>query len=223
MNFLTWIDKLKSHTFLQVFTIYLRYLIGGAFVIAAIGMGKLSGGVNILNAKSQPIQDLAPIQQFFRVMMDSGLYWEFIGWGQIIGGLLLMTQRFAKLGAAIFFGMILNIFIITLSYEFKGTPYVTGLMLLAVTYLLVWDIRSYLVLITNTFNPVALNPGVTQNTFWNWLGLIMFVSIIVNMSLMQNMLLHLGIPLIEGLIGFIIYFSFFHKKRVDIIADPSLS
>jgi hypothetical protein len=37
---LAFIDHWKQKSFLQIFTIYLRYLIGGAFVIAAFGMGK---------------------------------------------------------------------------------------------------------------------------------------------------------------------------------------
>jgi hypothetical protein len=33
----------------------------------------------------------------------------------------------------------LNIFVITLSYDFRLTPFVTGAMLMATLYLLVWD------------------------------------------------------------------------------------
>jgi len=33
----------------------------------------------------------------------------------------------------------LNVFFITISYDFRGTPVVTGLMLLATVYLLIWD------------------------------------------------------------------------------------
>ncbi|MCI0750718.1 MAG: hypothetical protein L0Y35_02675 [Flammeovirgaceae bacterium] len=158
ISLLKTIDRLKKKTFLQVFTIYLCYLIGGAFIIAAFGMGKVSGQANLINSMDHPIQDLQPIQQFFRVMVDSGLYWKFIGWTQILAGILLMTQRFAKLGALIFFGLILNIFIITISYEFKGTPVVTGFMLLATSYLLVWDIRTFLLLVTDriAFEKISL-------------------------------------------------------------------
>lgn len=65
METVTFADRLKQKTFLQVFTIYLRYLIGGAFIIAAFGMGKISGTSNLIDSMSQPIQDLQPIQQFF--------------------------------------------------------------------------------------------------------------------------------------------------------------
>ena len=134
-TFLLRLDQLKQKPFLQIFTIYVRYLIGGAFIIAAIGMGKLGGPkVDIMGASAAPLNDsISRIALFFKVMQESGLYWSFIGWSQIIAGVLLISQRFSKLGAAIFFGLILNIFIITLSYDFRGTPIITGLMLLATT------------------------------------------------------------------------------------------
>ncbi|HET6668759.1 MAG TPA: hypothetical protein VFH15_00875 [Pyrinomonadaceae bacterium] len=38
-----------------------------------------------------------------------------------------------------YFPLILNIFVITVSMHFTGTPVITGLMLLANIYLLCWD------------------------------------------------------------------------------------
>jgi uncharacterized membrane protein YphA (DoxX/SURF4 family) len=104
------IQNAKHQVWLQIFTIYLRYLIGGAFVIAAIGMGKLSGEAMPIAEINKPIQDLQPIQQFFRIMAVSGLYWQFIGWSQIACGAMLMVQKWAKMGAVIFFVIMLNIF-----------------------------------------------------------------------------------------------------------------
>jgi hypothetical protein len=213
MDILSALDKLKQKTFLQIFTIYLRYLIGGAFVIAAFGMGKISGTSNLMYSMDKPIQDLQPIQQFFRVMTDSGLYWKFIGWTQIIAGFLLMTQRFARLGALIFFGLILNIFIITVAYEFKGTPVVTGLMLLATTYLLVWDLRALQFLVRDDVQPVRLSLPVIQSSYWMWLGLLMFITIVTFVILSPNIFIELGIPFIEGLIAFIVFFTVGKKFR----------
>src|SRR5687768_16003189 len=107
-KFISLINYFRQFTFLQIFTIYLRYLIGGAFVIAAFGMGKFNNQELLISSPGVSIEKLEPIQQFFRVMATSGLYWKFIGWSQVIAGALLMTQRFSKIGAAIFFGLILN-------------------------------------------------------------------------------------------------------------------
>lgn len=210
---LTFLEKIKRNALLQLFTIYLRYLIGGAFIIAAIGMGKLSGGVNLLGSIGPPIQDLAPIQQFFRVMHDSGLYWQFIGWIQIVAGVLLLTQRFAKLGALIFFGIIVNIFVITVSYEFTGTPLVTGLMVLATIYLLVWDLPTLLMLVRHEGTLRRQPLRVIDHPMWSWLGGIMLVSIVLNIILGRNMFYQLGTPLVEGLGGFIAFFAYFGRTK----------
>jgi DoxX. len=209
---LKFMDAWKQRTFLQIFTIYLRYLIGGAFIIAAIGMGKLDGSSNLINSMSAPIQDLQPIQQFFRVMAESGLYWQFIGWTQIVAGILLMTQRFAKLGALIFFGMILNIFIITLSYDFRGTPIVTGFMLLATGYLLVWDLRSLQVLLFDDVQANRVPLKIMDQKFWGFLGVIMIVSIFVLALLKINTLIQLVVPFAEGLVAFIFFFTYYKRK-----------
>lgn len=210
---LTFIDAWKQKEFLQIFTIYLRYLIGGAFIIAAIGMGKLNGSSNLLNSMSTPIQELEPIQQFFRVMSKSGLYWKFIGWTQIVAGVLLMSQRFAKLGALMFFGMILNIFVITISYEFKGTPIVTSLMLLATTYLLVWDVRSFLFLVQEDVQVKHNSFTVLDKPYWVWLSFIMMGSIVLLAILKVNFIIQLLVPFGEGLIAFVLFFVT-RKKEV---------
>ena len=184
----------------------LRYLIGLAFIIAAIGMGKLGGTVDLLGANRAPIQDLEPIQQFFRVMMDSGLYWKFIGWTQIIAGILLVTQRFARLGAMIFFGIILNIFIITLSYGFHGTPVVTGMMLLATTYLLAWDLRALLHLISDQLSIAPAPPKVISSNYWTWLGLLLIFNVVVCLMMQLNALFVMGLPLLFGLTGLGVFF-----------------
>ncbi|MCU0357559.1 MAG: hypothetical protein MUE95_08265 [Cyclobacteriaceae bacterium] len=211
------IDRWKQKTFLQIFTIYLRYLIGGAFVIAAFGMGKVSpGSVDLMSSMRTPIQDLHPLQQFFRVMVDSGLYWQFIGWTQIIAGALLMTQRFARLGALIFFGLILNIFVITVSYNFQGTPVVTGLMLLATLYLIVWDLRAFQFLILDRVEYVAVPLPVMEHSWWTWLGGLMLTSIVLLAFVYPNFFWQLGIPFIEGLIGFIVYFTVVKRRSRNI-------
>uniref|UniRef100_UPI0040486EF2 DoxX family protein n=1 Tax=Roseivirga sp. TaxID=1964215 RepID=UPI0040486EF2 len=68
-----------------------------------------------------------------------GLYARFIAGSQIIVGLLLLTQRFATLGAVLLFPVLLNILMVTISLEWRGTPYVNGFFLLLNTWLLLYD------------------------------------------------------------------------------------
>jgi hypothetical protein len=221
MRLLAFIDSWKEKTFLQIFTIYLRYLIGGAFVMAAFGMGKLDGTSNLLGSMDHPIQDLQPIQQFFRVMADSGLYWKFIGWTQIAAGMLLMTQRLARIGALIFLGLISNIFVITVAYGFQGTPVVTGLMLLATVYLIVWDTRAFLVLVTDHFvrPPQALR--VHDSRFWVGLGSLLAVFIVVCGVMKVHPVIQIGSCLALGFSGFL-YFFLLHSRAAKIDSKESI-
>ncbi|PIW02768.1 MAG: hypothetical protein COW40_18325 [Cytophagales bacterium CG17_big_fil_post_rev_8_21_14_2_50_40_13] len=68
-----------------------------------------------------------------------GLYARFIASSQIIVGLLLLTQRFATLGAVLLFPVLLNILMVTISLEWRGTPYVNSFLLLLNTWLLLYD------------------------------------------------------------------------------------
>ena len=160
---------LKSSLLLQLGIIYTRYLVGGAFVFASL--------IKIKGHRFTQIADTGEghsIGHFFEMMYQSGLYWQFIGWAQLLAGLLLLTQRYALLGALVYSSIIANIFVITVSYDFAGTSIITGLMLLAGLLLLAWD--------WNRLRVVANLPVVTETTsplfesrLWEVLGLTMFV------------------------------------------------
>jgi len=117
-----------------------------------------------------------------------------------------MTQRFVRLGALIFFGLILNIFVITIAYDFKGTPVVTGLLLLAAIWLLIWDLRSLQVLVRDNVELVRVPLNIMDSAYWMWLGVVMIVTIIGLALFSPNIILELGIPFLEGLIGFVLFF-----------------
>ena len=213
---LNFIGKFKAKPFIQIFTIYLRYLIGAAFVIAAIGMGKLSGSEIIMSSPGEPIEKLQPLQQFFKVMAMSGLYWKFIGWTQIIAGALLMTQRYAKLGAVLFFPLILNIFVITVSYHFQGTPFITGLMLLAATFLILWDLNSFQFIFRNPVKenlPMPVSLSVIDRPYWSVIGVLMLVSVIAMALFKVNEFVQLLIAFAEGLLAFLFYIIALRNKQ----------
>ena len=80
-----------------------------------------------------------PIGFFFEGLYRTGFYRRFLGLYQLAAALLLLIPRTAPVGALLFFPLILNIFVITVSLHFQGTPLITGLMLLGNIYLLCWD------------------------------------------------------------------------------------
>lgn len=133
------ISRLRNLIFFKLSVIYLRYLIGFAFVFASF--------IKIRGERFTSIPATEPVGYFFEAMYRSGFYWNFLGWSQFMAGSLLMTQRFSTIGAIVFFPIILNVFMITHSIDFGlGTPLITSMMLLGTAFLLLWDYRKWAIL-----------------------------------------------------------------------------
>lgn len=133
------IDTQKKLILFKLAVIYLRYLVGFAFVFASI--------VKIKSMPFTSIPPTEPVGYFFEAMHQAGFYWNFLGWSQFISGALLMTQRFATVGAMVFLPIILNVFVITNALDFgMGTPVITTLMLLATIFLIAWDYKKWIIL-----------------------------------------------------------------------------
>jgi uncharacterized membrane protein YphA (DoxX/SURF4 family) len=84
-----------------------------------------------------PVED--PVGFFFEALYRTGWYWNFLGAAQLLAAALLLIPRTTTLGAVVYFPIIVNVFLITLSMHFTGTPVITGLMLLGSFFLLCWD------------------------------------------------------------------------------------
>ncbi|MCT2564732.1 DoxX family membrane protein [Chryseobacterium herbae] len=124
-------EKLRTSRRNQWIIIHLRYLVGFAFFP--------SGLTKLLGNRFTVLSTDTPIGSFFEAMYQTGFYWNFLGLSQLVAGILLMTQRFALLGALMFLAILSNIWIITISLSFTGTWVITSLMMIAVTVLLIWD------------------------------------------------------------------------------------
>lgn len=206
-------QKIKTLLWTQIAIIYTRYLIGGAFVFASLI--KIKG--HRFTTESGALNPIDTAWHFFETMYESGLYWKFIGYSQLIAGLLLMTQRYAKLGALVNFPIILNIFIITLSYYFAFTPVITGLVLLANITLIIWDWNSFKVLINKT--PIIdTTLRLEHYQVWQVTGLILFLFTFIYRLFIDkyNLVLWLIACVIIGLTGLIIGLSK-HKKRKHVL------
>jgi len=159
--------QMKDKIWLQVFIIYTRYLIGGTFVYAAIV--KIQGlRFTSVDGSDYPIN--SPFH-FFETMYQTGIYWQFLGWIQLIAGLLLMTQRYSKLGAILFVTIISNIFVITISIPgFSGTSFVTGLIFLATLMLVLWDWPALKVLVNLSPEIYTGKKRLEQFKIWELIG-----------------------------------------------------
>lgn len=123
--------RVKENKFLKVFTTITRVLLALGFMP--------SGLTKFLGNRFTQVGIDNQVGFFFEALYRSGFYWNFIGTAQLLAALLLLIPRTATIGALVYFPIILNIFVITVSMHFTGTPVITGLMLLANIYLLCWD------------------------------------------------------------------------------------
>lgn len=164
------LHKLKSKILPQLFVIYARYLIGAAFVFASVV--KIQGKrFTTIDGINEPINSA---WHMFETLYQSGLWWKVMGLGQLIAGLLLMTQRYAKLGALMFLPIISNVFVITLSYDFRGTPVITGLMLIANILLVLWDWDELKILV-NKAPEMPQQNRLENMRIWEITGLALFL------------------------------------------------
>lgn len=68
-----------------------------------------------------------------------GLLGRFVAWSEVFVGLLLLSQRFAALGAIMLVPLLTNILVITISLRWNGTPYAVAFMLALDLFLLAAD------------------------------------------------------------------------------------
>lgn len=175
-------NKLRSTGWLNTFVILTRYLIAFAFIP--------SGLKKILGERFTQISTDNPIGFFFEGLYQTGMYWNFLGWAQVLSAFLLMTQRFATLGAVFFFFIISNIWVITISMNFSGTWIITSLILIAVIMLLLWDYQKLKYLFyADNFTATATATTIdypTYNRIWIITGVILFVLSVAGSLLLVN-------------------------------------
>ena len=158
-----------------------RYLLAFAFIP--------SGMKKILGQRFTSISTDNPIGYFFEALFRTGMYWNFLGWGQLIAAVLMMTQVFATLGNLIFFFIIVNIFFITVSMHFTATWLIALLMLFASFCHLLWDTNRLQYIISQKgflhMNKDVIFPNASK--LWQISGLLLFV-LSVSYTLVDNMI-----------------------------------
>lgn len=169
------ISKLKQNIILQIFTILLRYSFGASFVFSSIFK------IEVIrftpeSGKNEPINSLA---HFLETMYQSSVYWNFIGWGQLTVGFLLMSQIFSTIGAVAFFPVIINIFVITISFDSTNVLIITFLMVFGTIYLLLWDWNKVkFITLPNPQNYIDNNNEFSKRKIWIYLGILFFLIVI---------------------------------------------
>lgn len=115
----------------QLFTAFTRCLLALAFIQPSI--------TKILHKPFTILPDSNPVGHYFKALMDTGFYYEFIGWAQLTAAILLLIPRTSHIGALLFLPIIVNIAVLTTSVGFVGTWLLTILMSLAGLWLFCWE------------------------------------------------------------------------------------
>lgn len=115
----------------QLFTAFVRILIGLSFIPPSIP--------KILHKPFTMLPDTNPVGAYFNALYNTGYYYEFIGWSQLIAAVLLLIPRTSHIGAMMFFPIIINIAVLTNAVGFVGTWLITILMAVAGLYLVAWE------------------------------------------------------------------------------------
>lgn len=123
--------SLTRRWWLQLFAAFTRCLLALGFIPPSIP--------KILHKPFTVLPDTHPVGHYFNALYQTGFYYEFIGWGQLVAAVLLLIPRTSHIGALMFLPIIANIAVLTLSVGFAGTWVITSLMCAAAVFLTAWE------------------------------------------------------------------------------------
>ena len=209
------INSLRTRTWACLFVIYLRYLIGGAYVFA--GWGKAIGERFMPAGTLQLLPDHGiSIDLFFETLYRTGTWWQSLGAGQALAGALLMTQRFSTLGAVAFLPVSLNIFLITISLDFHYTWILTSLVLAANLGLLLWDYAKLgPLLYPNRDGQLTVRTQSDQLGMphhWEGLSLVLLLTSL-SFGNRENVVLWFLLCLLEGFTGLVAFLILNQRRK----------
>lgn len=127
--------KARKIRLLQYFAVFNRIILAVSFIP--------SGMTKLLGYRFTQLSTDYPAGYFFESFYQTGGWYRFVGFCQVLAAILLLAPRTATLGAAVFFPIVLNIMLITISVDFQATWMITSLMFLANLYLICWDYDKF--------------------------------------------------------------------------------
>lgn len=127
--------QLRDHLLFKI--MYWSIRIGMALAFIASGLRKLPG------VEFTILTDANPVGTYFKAMHDLGFYWNFIGYFQILVGLMAFWNRSSATAILLMMPVTVNIFLISVALNMRGTPIITACMLLGNTFLLLWHFEQF--------------------------------------------------------------------------------
>jgi uncharacterized membrane protein YphA (DoxX/SURF4 family) len=155
------VARARANRGLAVAIANLRILVGFAFVPA--GLKKVLG---------EPFTDpnnTGPFHDFLHAFLATGWFYNAVGVIQLVAATLLVTQRFAFLGALLVLPVITAITAFCWSTMVVPTAIVATLMLLGTLALVAWDLHRWLPLFGKPPER-AVEPPIDQR-LWQWCGI----------------------------------------------------
>jgi hypothetical protein len=162
--------KVRNNSFFNWFTINLRFIIGFGFLPS--GLKKIVG-----QPFANPGQEGA-FMEYLDALFATGFYYEMIGWAQVIAAVLLISQRFATIGAILFLPIIFNIMVLTLSTIGSFTPVIATLMFFGISYLVLWDYYKWINIFSSDNNLIPIpskNNFPKATPFWVKTGILTLI------------------------------------------------
>jgi len=158
----------------RLFSIFCRVSLAAGFLP--------SGYVKIAGERFTDLAVNHPMGHYLDALYQTGFYYTFIGVLQMGAAILLLIPRTATLGAVIYFPLILNIFILTLSTRFVGSLLSSPLMVLANLYLLCWDYHKLKFMLPFNYPPPQI-PIPKSGSLSNRFPIAFFSGVVVTIFL----------------------------------------
>jgi uncharacterized membrane protein YphA (DoxX/SURF4 family) len=135
MNISSRLDQLHLQTrqnrWHRYFSVFVRIALAAGFIPAGI--------TKIVGEHFTGLSAMHPMGHYLLAWYRTGFYYTFVGVMQVTAAILLLIPFTATLGAVIYFPIILNICILSLSVRFEGSLITSPVMVVANLYLFWWD------------------------------------------------------------------------------------
>lgn len=158
----TLLERLHDRRSMHLLVALTRIFVG--FALVPSGLKKVLGEPFTDPANSGPFHD------FLDAFHATGVFYSFVGVMQLVTALLLMSQRFATLGAFLLMPIVTTILVFCWSTRVYPTASVVTLMWLATLGLLLWDFAKWRTIIAPA-KPTTPASSLTDLGLWGRCGL----------------------------------------------------
>jgi len=177
-----YLHKARNSAFLIRSTIGLRILLAIAFIP--------TGAVKLMGRRfTTGIPEEGSPLILFEALYQSVHYWKFIGFIQIVAGILILFHRTSSIGSILFLAIASNILFITISYDFGLTIIISSGITLAGLWLIFWhwDRIRYLFIKDINVTPIVLNERLLTNKLERGIYITGFFSGLLLFSVLRGL------------------------------------